>query len=405
MRLAVVSPFLDRQHGTEKCIVEQIERLAFDWQWQVHLYAQRVEQITDIRTSIPSSPHFGGSIFWHKVSSVPGPHLVKYVWWLFANHFRRWRDRQSDKLKTDLIYSPGINCLDADVIVVHIVFREFLSRISSELQLRHASMKSWHLVVHRKLYYKLAAFLETKVYRDPRIRLVAVSSLVGRHLRTHFGRTDVTVIPNAVDTSRFTPKECLGRRVVMRRFFNYSDEDFVLLLIGNDLRNKGLDHLLQAVTLLSDLPLRLLVVSGDDPRIYQPWADKLSCQGKVRFASPSADVLAFFATADAYVGPSLEDAFGLPIVEAMACGLPVIASVHAGASELIRHGETGLLLSNPRDTSELAQLIRKIYADGSLRRRLGLAAAQHVQRNCSWDRNVEKTRDLLEGILRDRQQI
>ena len=191
----------------------------------------------------------------------------------------------------------------------------------------------------------------------------------------------------------------------MRRFFNYSDEDFVLLLIGNDLRNKGLDHLLQAVTLLSDLPLRLLVVSGDDPRIYQPWADKLSCQGKVRFASPSADVLAFFATADAYVGPSLEDAFGLPIVEAMACGLPVIASVHAGASELIRHGETGLLLSNPRDTSELAQLIRKIYADGSLRRRLGLAAAQHVQRNCSWDRNVEKTRDLLEGILRDRQQI
>jgi len=254
------------------------------------------------------------------------------------------------------------------------------------------------------LYYKLATLLERKVYRNPRIRLVAVSNLVARHLRTHFDRNDVTVIPNAVDTSRFTPQERLERRDVMRRFFNYSDDNFVLLLIGNDWRNKGLDALLRALTLLCDLPLRLLVVGGDDPRIYRPWLDKISCHGRVQFASPSADVLAFYAAADAYVGPSLEDAFGLPIVEAMACGLPVIASVQAGASELIRDGETGLLLSSPRDAAEIARLIREIYTDRSLRRRLGLAAAEYVQTHCGWDHNVLKTRELFEAILRDREE-
>lgn len=68
---------------------------------------------------------------------------------------------------------------------------------------------------------------------------------------------------------------------------------------------------------------------------------------------PSADVLFFYAAADAYVAPSLEESFGLPIMEAMACGLPVIASVQSGASETIVDGETGYLLRDPLNNLEL----------------------------------------------------
>jgi glycosyltransferase involved in cell wall biosynthesis len=403
LRLVVASPFLDRQHGTETCIVEQIERLALHYEWEVHLYSQRVEQVRGVNAVATPDKQARGSIVWHRISTVPGPHLSKYIWWLFANYFRRWRDRRSGEINTDLTYSPGINCLDADAIVVHIVFHELCSRISSELRLRQAPIRSWHLVIHRKLYYALAKILERKIYRDPRIRLVAVSNLTARHLRTYFDRTDVVVIPNAVDTSRFTPKKCLEKRDAMRQLFNYSAGDFVLLLIGNDWKNKGLGPLLRALAFLGDLPLRLLVVGVDDPRPYKPWVAKLPSQNQVRFEAPSPEVLSFYAAADAYVGPSLEDAFGLPIIEAMACGLPVIASVNAGASELIRDGETGLLLSDPRDASEIARLIQKIYADGSLRRRLGLAAAEHVQANCGWDQNVRKTAEFLKAVARDRQ--
>ncbi len=70
----------------------------------------------------------------------------------------------------------------------------------------------------------------------------------------------------------------------------------------------------------------------------------------VTFLPPSPDVLKFYAAADAYVGPSLEDAYGLPVLEAMACGLPVLASSHAGVSEIIDDGINGIILRDPRNT-------------------------------------------------------
>ena len=401
MRLAVVSPFIDRRHGTESCVSEQLERLASQYGWEIHLYSQKVDEIQTFAPSITPPENSIGKIIWHKVSDISGPHLLKYLWWFVANHLGRWRDRRLGKTKIDLTYSPGINCLDADAIVVHIVFHEFFTRVRSELHLHGLPWKSWCIVFHRKLYYKLAMVLERRVYRDPRVRLIAVSNLVAQHLKTHFGRTDVPVIPNAVDTMRFTLEARLNRRSATRQLFRYSDDDFVLLIIGNDWKNKGLDTLLRAVDDLCDLPLRLLVVGSDDPRLYQTQLIDSEVHDRVRFEAPIPDVLSFYSAADVYVGPSLEDAFGLPIVEAMACGLPVIASIHAGASEFIRNGETGLLLSNPRDPSEIASLVQRLFVDASLRMKMGFSASQYVQANCGWDQNASRTRDFLEATLRD----
>src|SRR5205814_3937555 len=121
------------------------------------------------------------------------------------------------------------------------------------------------------------------------------------------------------------------------------DSDFVILLIGNDWKKKGLDQLLLALAII-EIPIQLLVVGKDDPGLYRPALRQLRLDDRVRFLAPSADVLSFFAAADAYVAPSLEDAFGLPILEAMACGLPVIASVQAVASEHILDGLQGSLV-------------------------------------------------------------
>ena len=347
MRLAVVSPFLDRQHGTELCIIEQIERLAQQNHWRIELYSQKVSQVSGVRPASGVSQNSTDSILWHKVSDIPGPHLLKYLWWFFANQWQRWRDRRSGRVRPDLVYSPGINCLDADVIVVHIVFHEFYRQVKSELALRTVPLRSWPRAIHRKLYYKLIMFLERKIYRDPGVRLVAVSHLLAKHLESHFRRTDVTVIPNAVDTLKFSETTRVARRSASRQSLHFAENEFVLLLIGNDWKNKGLGALLRACALLTDLPLRVLVVGSDDPIFFQALVEELRMQDRLRFEAPSSDVLLFYAAADLYVGPSLEDSFGLPILEAMACGLPVIASAHAGASEMIRDGETGFILSDP----------------------------------------------------------
>jgi glycosyltransferase involved in cell wall biosynthesis len=399
LRLAVVSPFLDRQHGTELCIIEQIERLARKDHWNIELYSQKVLQLKGVRSASAVSQNESNVIRWHQVSDIPGPHLLKYLWWFFANYWQRWWDRHSGRVRPDLVYSPGINCPDADVIVVHIVFHEFYERVRSELALGRLPLRIWPRVIHRKLYYKLATFLERKIYRDQDVHLVAVSPLVAAQLKSYFQREDVDVIRNAVDTLRFTPEVRVARRNASRQFLSYAEDDLVLLLIGNDWKKKGLDTLLKALALLSDLPLRLLVAGSDDPSFYRPLLDRLNLQDRVRFEKPSSDVLSFYAAADLYIGPSLEDAFNLPILEAMACGLPVIASANAGASEFIRDGETGLILRDPQDHLELASLIRRIQAENGLRLSMGAAASDYVMMNCSWDDNAERTRQLLESTL------
>src|SRR5205823_9326863 len=218
----------------------------------------------------------------------------------------------------------------------------------------------------------------------------------------HFGRTDSVVIPYGVDTAIFNSEARLARRSVSRQSLTLDDGHFVVLLIGNDWKIKGLDQLLRALAII-EMPIQLLVVGKDDPGLYLPALRQLRLDNRVRFLGSSADVLSFYAAADAYVAPSLGDAFGLPILEAMACGLPVIASVQAGASENVLDGATGYLLRDPMNHVELADLIRRLAGDRSAAQKLGAAAAQYVQALVSWDHNASATREFLENAFASRQ--
>src|SRR5216684_2257327 len=110
LRLAVVSPFVDRRHGTERALAELLERLARQEHCEIHLYAQRVEGLALAQASAAHSPD-AGAILWHKVSSIPGPHLLQFLAWLFLNSFCRAWDRWIHGVRFDLVLSPGINCL------------------------------------------------------------------------------------------------------------------------------------------------------------------------------------------------------------------------------------------------------------------------------------------------------
>jgi glycosyltransferase involved in cell wall biosynthesis len=391
LRLAVISPFIDRHHGTERCLVEQLQWMAAHTDVEMHIYSQRVEDLA----SVARYPSISSSrISWHKVSELPGPHLLSYLWWFWVNHVRRGWDSRVRGLKCDLLYSPGINALDADVVVVHIVFREFYRQVRSRLKFGETPISAWPRLLHRRLYYWLIMLLERIVYRRKKVLLAAVSSIVADQLAQHFGRSDARVIRNAVDTAQFSPSLRLARRASVRDQYGLTPERFVLLLIGHDWKKKGLDALLPAVASCRDLRLTLLVVGSDDRRPYEDAARKLNIADGVLFLEPSPDVMQFYAAADAYVAPSLEDAFGLPILEAMACGLPVAASRRAGASEIIENGASGILLRDAEDVEELARVLRALATNAELRSRLsqaGLKAAQHE----TWDRNAELTWELL----------
>src|SRR6266403_4216218 len=391
LRIAVVSPFLDRQHGTERCIVEQIEYFLRQPGCEIHIYSQSIQDIDVVRFGrSTASPPVPGKAIWHRIPNLPGPHLLNFLWWYFANQALRWYQQKFRGLRFDLVFSPGINCRDADAIVVHIVFHEFFRLVHGDLRLRDAPLSRWPILIHRILYYRLIMALVNRIYRNPRVNLAAVSRLTAGELTRHFARPNVAIIPNAVDLARFNPPERLRRRDQARKLLQLSENEFALLLVGNDWKKKGLAALLNSIAAIEHIPLRLLVVGRDDSAPFLDQVQRLHLTGRVLFLEPSSDIMQFYAAVDLYAGPSLHDSFALPPIEAMACGLPVITSVTNGGSHIITEGLDGFVLNNPRDALALAQLVARLYAQPGLRRSVGENAAQTVK-SYTWQRNAEET--------------
>ena len=384
-RLAVVSPFLDRRHGTERMVVEWIARLTD--QFEVHIYSQNVEDL-DL-----------SKFTWHRIRKLKGPHIFNYLWWFVANQVSRSGDR-SRGLKYDLVFSAGINCLDADVVSVHVVFAEYVRRVRSGLKFSRNPVGRWPRLLHRRLYYRLVGYLEGVVFRDPRIQLILTAPRSAKAIKRFYHREgEFPVISAALDGTTFNPERCAALRDGARTALAIPSNRFAILLIGNDWRNKGLPVLLEALQHVADMPVDLLVVGEEDPRPYRALIRERGIQSHVHFLPPRKDVEFYYAAADAYVGPSLEDTFALPAAEAMACGLPVIVSARAGASALITEGTDGLILNDPTDAQSLATLIRSLFEAPELRRRLGANAAA-TTRPYTWERSSRELAAIFEETLR-----
>lgn len=384
MRLAVVSPFVDRRHGTERALAELLERLARDEHCEIHLYSQRIEDLVLAQPGVARTQDFG-AIIWHKVPSIHGPHLLRFLVWLFLNSFSRAWDQWIHGLRFDLVLSPGINCLGADVVIVHSLFHR-LQEVANE-QALDAAGPSLLRRLHRQAYYAFLAGLERLIYTNPKVSLVAVSQRTAKLLEDYFRRQNVHIIPNGVDTAQFSPSARLELRAQARRRRNFQESDFVLLLIGNDWRVKGLETILRAMNALRDLPIFVIAAGGDSPDSFRETARSLGVLERCRFEPPREDVLDFYATADLYISPSQEDSFGMPVAEAMACGLPAITSILAGVSFLLHDGVDSFILRDPRDAKTLATMIRTLYQKAEWRSRIGQAAAK-ASLDWTWDRNA-----------------
>jgi glycosyltransferase involved in cell wall biosynthesis len=409
VRIAVISPFLDRSHGTERCIVEQLERFALQPGAEIHIYAQRIQDLHGVtpykHSPAAKSPKHDAvtksdnPLFWHKVPSIPGPHLLQYIFWFFANRLCRWWDGAFHHANYDLLYSPGINAMDADAISVHVVFHEFYRQVRPQLNFRGAPLATWPRLAHRRAYYRLITVLENRIYRRRTISLAAISASAATLLEKYFHPRATCVIRHGVDVQAFSVSQRLAERPAARKNFQLSPERFALLLIGNDWRTKGLAALLQSLALIRELPWKLLLVGRDVRQPYDKMISEYGIVNRVIFLPPSSNVVQFYAAADAYVGPSLEDAYGLPVIEAMACGLPVIASSRAGAHEIITDGIDGIILRDPQNAEELAAALRSLMTNATLCTQLGERATRTAQ-NHTWDRNAEATWEWLNEVAR-----
>ena len=199
----------------------------------------------------------------------------------------------------------------------------------------------------------------------------------------------ISVIPLGYDAEHFTPGDP-GSPIPQQPY---------LLHVGQGYPHKNLRRLIQAFALVaSAYPELRLVLAGkphptETPQL-QALAAELGLQHRVEFRAyvPYANLADLYRGASAFVFPSLWEGFGLPVLEAMACGTPVITSVGSGTEEV---AADAALLVDPVDVDALSHALRRLLDQSSLQahcRRQGLVRAAHF----SWAATAEATRALLE---------
>jgi len=216
--------------------------------------------------------------------------------------------------------------------------------------------------------------------------VVAVSEACAREIRL---RRQVTrVIPNGVDTEKFRPMTEVRQRV--RSELELGADDIVVGDIGRLHVNKGILMLLDVFEQLREQNPRLrLLLAGPGP-LRARIADRTRAYSQqVRLLDPlSYDRVHLVLNAiDVFALPSFGEAFGISLLEAMACGVPGIALNRWGVTDLVRSGETGYLVADAR---EFRKRLEELSADAVLRRRMGQAARIRAER-FSWQGVTEQT--------------
>lgn len=219
--------------------------------------------------------------------------------------------------------------------------------------------------------------------------VLCLSAYVKRSVRAHYPSLPddrLAMLFNATDLAKFDPATRADAGRAVRERFKLGPDKVVALMIAQDFERKGLREAIAAVGRVDDPRLVLLVVGKQDARAYVRLAEQGRALGRIIFAGPTDDPYAFYQAADFFVLPTRHDPCSLVVLEALAMGVPVISTVQNGACEIMRDGEHGFVLPDPRDVDRLAGAMRAMLHDGTRRRmreaclalRPALAYERHV---------------------------
>jgi glycosyltransferase involved in cell wall biosynthesis len=208
-----------------------------------------------------------------------------------------------------------------------------------------------------------------------------------------------------IDAKRFAKRDENARREI-RAAFGVGENDVLVGQVGDIIPRKGLLHLVRALPrILTAQPRVKLLVVGDHKgtadylaQVRQE-AEALGVDGAIRWAGHRRDIPQVLSALDVYVLASLEESFPLSILEAMASGLPVVATAVGGIPECVVPGDNGFL-ARPGDPAPLAAAITRLAQSAKLRQRLGSAGREQVLANFDVETAAPRIEKVYEGVSR-----
>ena len=243
--------------------------------------------------------------------------------------------------------------------------------------------------------------LEQRTFRSETLRaIIAISHMVKQDILRHFRvpEENISVVYNGVDLSRFPVERKAEARDSLRRRLGLAPEETLFLYVGSGFARKGVRTLARAAGRVAarGIPFRLVLVGKGDPGPYL--SESGPARGRLLFTGPRKEVEEYFLGADAFVFPTLYEPFGSVCLEAMAAGLSVVTTRFSGASEVLRDGESGFVLSDPLDDAALADRMERLCRK-DLREKMG-AASRVKAESMSREKNVRETLAVLSEAWR-----
>jgi UDP-glucose:(heptosyl)LPS alpha-1,3-glucosyltransferase len=352
MRIAMVGRYYNRQGGVSAVIAELSDRAGIDHQ-------------VDVYTSEALDTDGSPARFVHV------PMLVRPSWLQVPTFASRLRT-VLDPNRYDVVHVHDGQALHGDVITCHscaaawfdVARREvgFPKSLLSRIYPPHVSSLMW----------------ERFALTRSAVPIIAVSGRTGDELTRYLGidPARIHVIHNGIDPARFHPPHSRSAALaqVQGVIAPRRTDAVVLLFVGYSFRRKGLAQVIRAMAALGDERAELWVAGGDDPAPYERLAGELGLRERVRFLGHRSDVVGLMQAADAFVMPASYEPFGLVLLEALACGTPVVTSRAAGVADLMTDGREGYTVKDPFDTAELAGALGRLVERQSEWPKLSAAA-------------------------------
>lgn len=219
--------------------------------------------------------------------------------------------------------------------------------------------------------------------------LIAVSEAVAVTVHPHT-RSSVSVIPNGVDLRRFKPPASRQR------------SNARIIYVGRLIANKGPDIALSAFREVHrEMSDATLLMVGDGPmrKRLENYARSNHITHSVEFLGLREDVADLMRQSEVFVRPSFVEGMPLTVLEAMACGLPVVASNVGGVSEIVQNGETGLVVP-PGSVASVASALLRLLGDETLSRKMGEAGRTRVMKRHSWEAATAATYEVFSTVVR-----
>jgi len=251
-----------------------------------------------------------------------------------------------------------------------------------------------HLPMHGRKYRKFPAKCLFSHWIDS---VVTVAEANRIYLTRDHGipGEKVRVIPNGVeDTAPYTSEE-RGR---LRASWGVRGDELAVGIVGRLTRRKGHHHLLSALARMPDSPpFRLIVVGdGEEEATLQEQARSLGLAGRIVWLGACADAPRLMRAFDLFTLPSSVEAMPLTILEAMAAGLPVVATAVFGVPEVVVEGQTGLLVP-PENEEILGAALGRLLGAQELRREMGGRARRRYEERFTAEKMAQATAAVYRG--------